>query len=202
MNQVIEQIQWCTNLKTLLLINSSHNLVEDGNFCRLTELKQLTTIVLYHMEKITFTSMANLFKQPHSKFLSKIVLTSCDGVNADVVKTIADNCRDLKVFGLHQFRCIEADVIKANDILYLASKCSKLEKLDLRYTHRSVGFSLVKVIEYLTRLRCFKYCDRCRKNIMMPVLSILKKNVKGFKIDVRVWLNSDNYICGITNNCY
>lgn len=199
-DQIIEAISACSNLTKLLLRNVAFYCVSDDSFSRLTKFKKLSTIVLSKIEKVTPQAYMLLFKQAQSKFLDKIILNACDGVNGPVVRTIADCCPALKKFGIHQSRTAESNLIQSDDILFFVSKCTRLELLDLCYTHQSVGKAIPKIILVSPRLLKFKFCEYLSDDpevLLISLFNIINRTAKDFSVNIGRNVNSDEYIIGI-----
>lgn len=157
------------------------------------------------MDNVSPKAFANLFKQPHSKNYTKIYLSACDGVNANVVKTIAECCPSLIKLALHQPKSSFENLITAEDLIYLASKCVKLQALDLCYTHSSIGTAIPKIVQYLPDLRSFKYClnssnTTSSKVILATTFTWLVTHLDGFDINVGLNSHLDETINGYRNN--
>ncbi len=204
-DQIIEGLSACPNLEKLYLRNGSFY-INTNSLEPLAKLKKLTAIEFSEFEKITPQNFEQLFKQPQFKLLKKIVLRNCDGVDGAVIKAIADNCHDLNFFGVNQFKTAEINLIKSDDILYLAAKCKRIERLDLCYTHTSVGKALTKIVSQLPFLNKFVYCDCCNndsKILLTSVFNILIRNLKNFSIKLECnETNFDKYLCGVREEAY
>lgn len=204
-DQVINAISKCWNLKELLIRNVSFYNISDQSVQHLSKLKLLTSITFSKMDNVSPSAFASLFKQPHSINFTKIYLSACDGVNSTVVKTIAERCPYLIKLALHQPKSTYENLITAEDVMYLASKCVKLQVLDLCYTHTSIGKAIPKIVQYLPDLKSFKYCLNSSlhanaKAILATTFGWLVSHLEDF--DVSVGLNShlDETINGYRNN--
>lgn len=198
-NQIIEAISRCSNLSKLLLRNVAFYFVSDDSFSHLTRFKKLSTIVFSKIEKVTPQAYISLFKQPQSAFLEKVVLNACDGVNGLVVKTIGEYCPALRKFGIHQSKTAELNLVKSDDLLFFVAKCTKLEFLDLCYTHQSIGKAIPKIILLSPHLKKFKFCEYLSDDpevLLISLFNILERNARNFSINIERNVNSDEYIFG------
>lgn len=202
-DQLMEAIGTCHNIKCLMIRNLSFYRISDEAIKCLKELRRLSSLKFSKLENVTSSAFCELFGKFHAGYLQKIHLSACDGLCSRVVKIIASSCPHLMKIAIHQPKATEENLINSEDILYLASKCTRLQLLDLCYTHISIGQALAEAISYLPALKEFKYCSNSsnERDSLNTIYNYLFVNLKDFNVALKCNSHMDKYVHGSRVKC-